>query len=118
MSISWFKIMDEVGKYTLLIWQQLILKSRQLKDHHVDRRIQAERQSVIKAEKRRIAKKAPPKIEPVVPQLETSGRAEKERQATLFEPATEGELPSLSLLDDPPPQKRGFSEESLEAMSG
>ena len=117
MSISWFKIMDEVGKYTLLIWQQLILKSRQLKDHHVDRRIQAERQSVIKAEKRRIAKKAPPKIEPVVPQLETSGRAEKERQATLFEPATEGELPSLSLLDDPPPQKRGFSEESLEAMS-
>ena len=36
MSISWFKIMDEVGKYTLLIWQQLILKSRQLKDHHVD----------------------------------------------------------------------------------
>ncbi len=117
MSISWFKIMDEVGKYTLLIWEQLILKSRQLKDHHVDRRIQAERQSVIKAEKRRIAKKAPPKIEPVVPQLETSGRAEKERQATLFEPATEGELPSLSLLDDPPPQKRGFSEESLEAMS-
>ena len=117
MSISWFKIMDEVGKYTLLIWQQLILKSRQLKDHHLDRRIQAERQSVIKAEKRRIAKKAPPKIEPVVPQLETSGRAEKERQATLFEPATEGELPSLSLLDDPPPQKRGFSEESLEAMS-
>jgi S-DNA-T family DNA segregation ATPase FtsK/SpoIIIE len=83
----------------------------------VDKRVQAERQTVIKAEKRRIAKKAPPKIEPVIPQLETSGRAEKERQTTLFEPATEGELPSLSLLDDPPPQKKGFSEESLEAMS-
>ena len=117
MSISWFKVMDEVGKFTLMIWHQLLLKCIELRDHYVDKRVQAERQTVIKAEKRRIAKKAPPKIEPVIPQLETSGRAEKERQTTLFEPATEGELPSLSLLDDPPPQKKGFSEESLEAMS-
>ena len=117
MSISWFKVMDEVGKLTLMIWHQLLLKCIELRDHYVDKRVQAERQTVIKAEKRRIAKKAPPKIEPVIPQLETSGRAEKERQTTLFEPATEGELPSLSLLDDPPPQKKGFSEESLEAMS-
>ena len=117
MSISWLKVMDEVGKFTLMIWHQLLLKCIELRDHYVDKRVQAERQTVIKAEKRRIAKKAPPKIEPVIPQLETSGRAEKERQTTLFEPATEGELPSLSLLDDPPPQKKGFSEESLEAMS-
>ena len=35
----------------------------------------------------------------------------------LFEPPSEGELPPLSLLDDPVPQSSGFSEESLEAMS-
>ena len=64
-----------------------------------------------------MAKRTPPKIEPIIPQLETSGRAEKERQVALFEPPTEGELPSLSLLDDPPPQKKGFSEDALEAMS-
>ena len=35
----------------------------------------------------------------------------------LFDPPAAGELPPLSLLDDPPPQKSGYSEESLEAMS-
>ncbi|MDH3989171.1 MAG: DNA translocase FtsK, partial [Gammaproteobacteria bacterium] len=49
--------------------------------------------------------------------LEPSARAEKERQVPLFDPPSEGELPPLSLLDDPPPQKGGYSEESLEAMS-
>ena len=49
--------------------------------------------------------------------LEPSARAEAERQVPLFEPPSEGELPPLSLLDDPVPQSSGFSEESLEAMS-
>ena len=35
----------------------------------------------------------------------------------MFEPPNEGELPNLSLLDDPPIQEKGYSEESLEAMS-
>ncbi|MDH5310901.1 MAG: DNA translocase FtsK, partial [Gammaproteobacteria bacterium] len=49
--------------------------------------------------------------------LEKSVRAEKERQVPLFDPPADGELPPLSLLDDPQPQKHGYSEESLEAMS-
>jgi len=117
LSISWFKIMDEIGRVILILWGHLVSKIDTLKDQIEGRRIQAERQTVIKAEKKRIAKRTPPKIEPVIPQLETSGRAEKERQVALFEPPTEGELPSLSLLDDPPPQKKGFSEDALEAMS-
>jgi S-DNA-T family DNA segregation ATPase FtsK/SpoIIIE len=44
-------------------------------------------------------------------------RAQKERQVPLFEPPLAGELPPLSLLDDPPRQKKGYSEESLDAMS-
>jgi S-DNA-T family DNA segregation ATPase FtsK/SpoIIIE len=52
-----------------------------------------------------------------MPPLEKSARAERERQAPLFEPPDVGELPPLSLLDDPPVQKKGFSDESLEAMS-
>jgi len=35
----------------------------------------------------------------------------------LFDPPQAGELPPLSLLDDPPEQKQGYSEDSLEAMS-
>ena len=35
----------------------------------------------------------------------------------LFDPPAAGELPPLSLLDDPPEQKAGYSNDSLEAMS-
>ncbi len=63
------------------------------------------------------AKRSKPRIEPVLPTLETSARAEKERQVPLFEPQGDGELPPLSLLDDPPEQKKGYSDDSLEAMS-
>jgi S-DNA-T family DNA segregation ATPase FtsK/SpoIIIE len=35
----------------------------------------------------------------------------------LFDPPAAGELPPLSLLDDPPPQQKAHSQESLEAMS-
>jgi S-DNA-T family DNA segregation ATPase FtsK/SpoIIIE len=52
-----------------------------------------------------------------MPSLEPSVRAEKERQVPLFEPSEAGELPPLSLLDDPPAQKQGYSKQSLEAMS-
>ena len=117
LSISWLKIMDEIGRITLFGWNEIVIKIDTLKDQMEGRRIQAERQIIIKAEKKRIAKRTPPKIEPVISPLETSGRAEKERQVALFEPSNEGELPSLSLLDDPPPQKKGFSGEALEAMS-
>ncbi len=68
-------------------------------------------------EKKRIAKKAPPKIEPITPKLEKSNRAEKERQVPMFEPPTDGELPNLALLDDPPLREQAYSNESLEAMS-
>lgn len=117
LSISWFKIMDEIGRITVFVWNKIVIKIDALKDQIEGKRIQAERQIIIKAEKKRIAKRAPPKIEPIISPLETSGRAEKERQVALFEPSNEGELPSLSLLDDPPPQKKGFSGEALEAMS-
>ena len=52
-----------------------------------------------------------------MPSLEPSIRAEKERQVPLFDPPAAGELPPLALLDDPPPQKAGYSSDSLQAMS-
>jgi len=117
LSISWFKVIDEIGRYLLLGWEVTLSKIDVIKDQLEGKRKKAEHKVVFEAEKKRIANKPPPKIEPVVPQLEKSNRAEKERQVAMFEPPTDGELPSLSLLDDPPAQKRGYSEESLEAMS-
>ena len=117
LNISWLKVIDEIGRYTLFIWSIVQSKVDDIKDKIEVRRKKAERKIVFDAEKKRIADKAPPKIEPIVPQLEKSTRAEKERQVPMFEPPNEGELPNLSLLDDPPIQEKGYSEESLEAMS-
>ena len=117
LNISWLKVIDEIGRYALFIWSIVQSKIDDIKDKIEVRRKKAERKVVFDAEKKRIADKAPPKIEPIVPQLEKSTRAEKERQVPMFEPPNEGDLPNLSLLDDPPIQEKGYSEESLEAMS-
>ena len=117
LNISWLKVIDEIGRYTLFIWSIAQNKIDEIKDKKEVRRKKAERKVVFDKEKKRIEAKEPPKIEPIVPQLEKSTRAEKERQVPMFEPPNEGELPNLSLLDDPPIQEKGYSEESLEAMS-
>ena len=117
LNVSWIKIIDEIGKYSLVFWEFCLSKIDEIKDKFEEKRKKAERKEIFNAEKKRIAKKAPPKIEPITPKLEKSNRAEKERQVPMFEPPTDGELPNLALLDDPPLQEQAYSNESLEAMS-
>jgi S-DNA-T family DNA segregation ATPase FtsK/SpoIIIE len=117
LGISWLAIMDRTGKWCLAMWEKGRQKIGELRDRAEGKRQLAARQDVFAAEKKRTAGRAPPRIEPIIPKLETSARAEKERQVPLFDPPSEGELPPLSLLDDPPPRQKGYSEESLEAMS-
>jgi S-DNA-T family DNA segregation ATPase FtsK/SpoIIIE len=88
-----------------------------LRDRAEGRRQAAARADIVKVKKTLKAERPAPRIEPVMQSLEPSVRAEKERQVPLFEPSAAGELPPLSLLDDPPEQKQGYSKESLEAMS-
>jgi S-DNA-T family DNA segregation ATPase FtsK/SpoIIIE len=117
LGISWFSVMDRIGHWCLVGYEKARVKIGELQDKAEGRRQLAARQDVIETEKKRTAKRKPPRIEPTVPALETSVRAEKERQVPLFDPPAAGELPPLNLLDDPPPQKSGYSEDSLEAMS-
>jgi len=117
LGISWFTIMDRIGRWCLIGWESGRAKIRELRNKAEGRRKHAARQDLFEAEQKRIAGRTPPRIDPLIPSLEKSVRAEKERQTPLFEPPEAGELPPLSLLDDPPAQKQGYSEESLEAMS-
>jgi len=117
LGISWINVMDKIGHWCLVGYEKAMLKFGELRDKAEGRRNAAARQDVVKVEKKLKAARPKPRIEPTLPSLEPSVRAEKERQVPLFEPAAAGELPPLSLLDDPPEQKRGYSEESLEAMS-
>ena len=117
LGISWIDVMDRVGQWTLSAYENLKIKIGEFRDRAEGRRQAAARQDIVKVQKILKAKRAKPRIEPVVSTLETSARAEKERQVPLFDPPAAGELPPLSLLDDPPEQKQGYSEDSLEAMS-
>jgi len=117
LGISWLTIMDQTGRWSLAGWEWCRARIGELRDRAEGKRQQAARADVFEAEKKRTAGRAPPRIDPVMAPLETSQRAEKERQVPLFDPPSAGELPPLSLLDDPPEQKKGYSEESLEAMS-
>lgn len=117
LGVSWIDVMDRIGHWTLVGFEKLKAKFGELQDKAEGRRQAAARQDVVKVEKKLKAKRPKPRIEPVLPSLEPSARAEKERQVPLFDPPSAGELPPLSLLDDPPEQKTGWDKDSLEAMS-
>ncbi len=117
LGISWLGVMDRLGRWSLQMYEAARFKIGELKDKAEGRRQLAARQEVFATERKRKEGRTPPKIEPSMPVLEQSERAEKERQVPLFDPPSEGELPPLSLLDDPPEQVSGYSEDALEAMS-
>ncbi|MDH4124676.1 MAG: DNA translocase FtsK 4TM domain-containing protein [Gammaproteobacteria bacterium] len=117
LGISWFSVMDRIGRWCLSGYESARRKIGELRDRAEGRKQQAARQDVLATEKKRTANRGRPRIEPVLPALAPSERAERERQVPLFEPAAAGELPPLSLLDDPPSHRSGYSAESLEAMS-
>ena len=117
LGISWFSVMDHIGRWCLLGYEKAQFKIGELRDRAEGRRQSAVRKDIIEVEKKRTAGRSRPRIEPVLPALETSVRVERERQVPLFESPDSGELPPLSLLDDPPIQPKGYSEESLEGMS-
>ncbi|MCH7536706.1 MAG: DNA translocase FtsK 4TM domain-containing protein [Proteobacteria bacterium] len=117
LGISWIAVMDRIGRWTLIGIEKARHRIDQLRDRAEGRRQAATRQDFVKVEKQLKANRQKPSIGRIVPSLEPSVRAEKERQVPLFDPPAAGELPPLSLLDDPPEQRPGFSEDSLEAMS-
>ncbi|MDG2375867.1 MAG: DNA translocase FtsK 4TM domain-containing protein, partial [Woeseiaceae bacterium] len=117
LGISWLTVMDRLGHWCLVGYEKVQVKLGELRDKAEGKRQLALRQDVFAKEKKRTEGRTPPKIEPTMALLEPSARAEKERQVPLFDPPSAGELPPLSLLDDPVPSTSGYSEESLEAMS-
>lgn len=115
--VSWLKVMDLTGYWTLFGWQKLVGSIGDIKDWWAGRRAKAERIVVRKEETVRRAKRTTPK-----PRIEPRAEPEppkpkKVKQQTLFKQLGAGELPGLELLDNPPPRVSGFSDAELEAMS-
>jgi S-DNA-T family DNA segregation ATPase FtsK/SpoIIIE len=117
--ISWFRVMDTIGRYTLIALARLSQWVTGMRDWFAGRRAKAQRVEVRKADSVRQRSKPKRKIEPqiVAPDSQPSVRAEREKQQPLFKNLPAGALPPLDLLDEPPEQVSGYSSEVLEALS-
>ena len=116
--LSWLDVMDVTGRYTILAADHLHRRGRQAWQRWVASRHRQEREARIEVERERKSRRKPPRIEPVIAKVETSARAERERQVPMFEPAPgSGALPPLALLDGPKRKRKVVSDEALEAIS-
>jgi DNA segregation ATPase FtsK/SpoIIIE, S-DNA-T family len=115
--LSWFRVMDRVGQAVLWLLNgsgRLILA---LRDWSAGRRASRARGEARKSEGGRQKKRDPIRIEPQIAAVEKSERAAREVQIPLFSGLPSGDLPPLALLDEPKQRVKGYSPETLEALS-
>jgi S-DNA-T family DNA segregation ATPase FtsK/SpoIIIE len=115
--LSWFKVMDGIGRGVLNAFDWLGTSARRAGDLRAARAARSEREVVRKVETVKQSKREPLKIEPTISAIEKSERAEREQQIPLFMGIADSDLPPLSLLDEPKPQPKGYSPETLEVLS-
>jgi len=115
--ISWFRVMDAIGRGTLTVVGWLGAGTRKASDIRVARAARSAREETRKIETVKQSRRDPIKIEPTLAPIEKSKRAEAEQQIPLFSGIADSDLPPLSLLDEPQQRVKGYSEETLEALS-
>lgn len=118
--LSWFAVMERIGKGVMALPALFRRGTHQAQEWQQTRVLREEREEVRKVDAVQRARREPVHIEPPpAPVIEKSDRAKREQQIPLFH-GTGGDdtgIPPLSLLDDPKPQTRGYSEETLETLS-
>jgi S-DNA-T family DNA segregation ATPase FtsK/SpoIIIE len=117
--LSWLALVDNTGKYSLMLFDRLLDRYYLMRDKVEGSRNRSEREQVFQVQQKKQEKRKPVKIEPVVEQIEPSPRVEKEKQIPLFKSSGKGKgtIPPLALLDKPKPRVSGYSKSALEAMS-
>ncbi len=123
IEISWFAVMDFLGALVLNISakmrQRMERWRRQKAEKQQVRAAVEQRRETAREAKKKTQSRKPPAIAPQRKEPRISPRAAAEKQQQLFDDApVEGTLPPIGLLEPADPaQKKGYSEESLEAMS-
>ncbi|HEC0958029.1 TPA: DNA translocase FtsK 4TM domain-containing protein, partial [Klebsiella pneumoniae] len=118
--LSWFTVMEKIGRGVMSLAPLLERKKEQATEWKQTRALREERQEVRKADAEVRAKREPVKIEPrPEPVIEKSDRAKRDNQIPMFRGVNGdgSDLPPLALLDDPKPQPKGYDEETLETLS-
>jgi S-DNA-T family DNA segregation ATPase FtsK/SpoIIIE len=115
--VSWLTVIDRLGEWAWAAVGWVRTRMARTKDVAEGRERKQARKEAVKTEQKKSAARPPTRIEAPVPVVEKSERVEKERQVQLFDAPKPGELPPLSLLDDPPPRTALYSPEALDALS-
>ena len=116
--LSWFALMDWIGGQVLKLVARFGEGRQQAAEWQRTRALREEREEVRKVDSEKRARREPVRIEPPAKAvIEKSERAQREQQIPLFNVGGDESTPPLSLLDDPQPQPKGYSEETLETLS-
>jgi len=115
--LSWLNLSDALGRLTLRFGRWLISQWERFNDWRAGRAAKSEREvSRIKEASYR-EQREPIIIKQSDKEPKPSKRAHKDKQLNLFHSLPAGKLPPLTLLDDPPNQSFGYSNEELEVLS-
>ena len=115
--MSWLWLIEKTGYLTLRTIDKIIIYTDKITQYIKSMEVKKERVELVRTQQRKVRDRPPPRIEPVISKVETSTRAEAERQEPLFEMPADSALPPLNLLDQPTPSQGRYSEATLEAMS-
>ena len=115
--LSWFAVMDGIGRAVIATgaFSSRVLVA--VREWRARREVRAERAEVVREVVVKRAKREPVKIETPLPEPVRSERATREVQIPLFQSLPSGDLPPLSLLDEPKSRVEPYSEETLQGLS-
>jgi S-DNA-T family DNA segregation ATPase FtsK/SpoIIIE len=111
-------IAEKVGSGIEWVWFKIKDGRTARQDRRAGQVAQAVRHEQVEAKHEKIVHEQPVRIEPAIIAVEKSERVQKEKQQSLFiEPSVAGDLPALSLLDQPGEAFETVSDETIEYTS-
>ena len=116
-SISWLRIAEVTGFVLESAYALALGAWERRRDEKIGVQARVERETVVQAERKREQDHTPVVIAPPPAEIRRSERAQKERQAPLFEHLPDTLLPPLKLLDEPEKETESVSAETLEFTS-
>lgn len=117
VGVSWLTIFEAVGAGLETVYTAALGAWERRRDRRLGSMARVEREALVELEKRREEEHPPLHIEPQLAEIRMSERAQKERQAPLFEHLPDTPLPPLKLLDEALAGGESIAAETLEFTS-
>jgi S-DNA-T family DNA segregation ATPase FtsK/SpoIIIE len=115
--VSWIAVSERVGGLLETAYGLALRTWERRQDRKLGELAREEREFIVETEKKREEHHLPLRIEPPVAEIKKSERAQKEKQAPLFEELPDTPLPPLKLLDEAKADGERVTPETLEFTS-